>query len=146
MKTQKLLGLSLIALSIAIASCKDKNDDVVIARSVLVQKTWKMTDEVETIGTTTTNTFASIPSCSKDDLTILRANGLGEFNEGPTKCSALDPQIDPITWSLTTNDTKLVLDGFPMDIVELSATTLKVTLDFSSGGTVYKTTNTFTAQ
>jgi hypothetical protein len=49
--------------------------------------------------------------CDTDGFLLLAANGTGTVDEGPTKCDPGFPQSAPITWSFSTNETVLNLNG-----------------------------------
>ncbi|MCK9404712.1 MAG: hypothetical protein M0Q26_15065 [Chitinophagaceae bacterium] len=59
-----------------------------------------------------TDDYASLAACVKDNKVVYRASGSYESSEGATKCSSSDPQIlETGTWSLTTNETILVVQA-----------------------------------
>ncbi|MEA3427315.1 MAG: lipocalin family protein [Bacteroidota bacterium] len=59
-----------------------------------------------------TDDYAGLTACVKDNKVVYRANGTYESNEGATKCNPSDPQIlETGTWSLTTNETILVVQA-----------------------------------
>lgn len=56
-----------------------------------------------------TDEYASMTACEKDNRIVFKTNASYESNEGPTKCSASDPQIrETGTWSLTQSETVLI--------------------------------------
>ncbi len=75
--------------------------------------------------------------CEKDDITTFNTNGTYSIDEGATKCDPDDPQIsDSGSWSLSSDKKTLTMDGFSLEVITLTSTDLKVSLDlFGSEGT-----------
>ncbi len=142
MKKNFLLSLLGLSVLLAVSSCKDKNEEAIpLTKSQLLSgATWRLTGvSVSQLGVTI-DLFQQLSSCDKDNLTLYKTGGAFEVNEGATKCSSTDPQIvESGTWALTTNETKLstTSGGFTdvYDILELTATTLKVKQTDQSGTT-----------
>jgi len=53
----------------------------------------------------------TLEACDTDNFLLLAANGTGTVDEGPTKCVAGFPQSAPLTWSFSSNETVLNLNG-----------------------------------
>ena len=101
-----------ISLFFILAGCSksvDSNTTVNFTKTQLLTKAdWIQTgsDTKLTTETVWTDNFARNSACSKDDRIVFRANGTFEINEGPTKCSPSDPQIQETgTWSFAQNET-----------------------------------------
>lgn len=76
-----------------------------------------------------TDIFPTFDACDKDDFHIFKAGGVFNADNGPTKCDPADDQIFTVsTWALSANDTKLTFDGDEFTIVELTATSMKLTI------------------
>lgn len=121
MKNRQILTLAVIA-AIAFAGCK-KNDDDSTPKSkkeLLTTGSWIMTDYIQA----GTSTWADMESCEKDDYFTFKTDGKGTFDEGPTKCDPSDPQTETVTWSMSTDETKLTIDGQEESIAELTETSM----------------------
>lgn len=95
-------------------------------------------------GNAVTDIFAIMESCEKDDFEIFKTNGIWEYNNGPTKCDALDPQIiysEP--WNFTANETKVIVGTVECTILELTETTLKLRYTFDDAGITYTEEDTY---
>ena len=114
-------------------------------------KSWKLTAvTVKKNNDAPVDEFLDYDACEKDDLYTYRANNTYEANEGATKCNPSANQIRATgTWAFTTNETKLstTVGTFVniYDLVELTATTLKVR-ETSVDGATYISDYTYTAQ
>ena len=90
--------------------------------------------------------------CDKDDIYIIKANGVGEYNEGATKCDPGDPQTEAFTWALKSNNTILTISettggisvGVDYEIIQLDASTLKLKFTFDNAGVSQTITETYT--
>lgn len=121
-------------------------------KELLVDGKWQITALSTTYndgtGDTTIDSYADWDACMKDDFTTFSADGKGVNDEGATKCDATDPQTDNFTWSLIDNDTKIRIveageDDDTSDIVEITATQIKLKEAFNSQGVAGTTTITF---
>lgn len=84
-----------------------------------------------------------VPSCSKDDLTTYKANGQVVYDEGAVKCNAGDPQTTTDTWSFNSTETIITEGSVSYNVIELTATTLKITYTETINGVDYLITGTF---
>jgi hypothetical protein len=72
---------------------------------------------------------ATLKPCEKDDIFTFNKDSTGLIDEGPTKCHVTDPQTDPLSWYLTSNQTILnvtsstVLNG-SLNISSVTSTNL----------------------
>lgn len=75
-----------------------------------------------------------VPDCTKDDYTIFKSGGAYEYDMGPTKCNANDPQIKPGTgtWKFNSTESRLTVGSLDYQIEEL--TDSKLTLLLSGPG------------
>ncbi|MCB2409304.1 hypothetical protein [Hymenobacter lucidus] len=143
----KRLPIAILALACAFTSCKKDNEDVKpqSKSDLLTAKSWRASAAVYTItsGTATNsidlyngvdpNKNPYTPACTKDDFLKFNTDKSAVFDEGATRCSPSDPQSSKGAWDFTSNESKLLLSetstsssGELYDIVELSATTLKI--------------------
>jgi len=100
---------------------------------------------------TTDNYATDYAPCDKDDYTKFDTNKVFRNNEGTLKCDPTAPQETIDTWDFNSDQTKLIINipgsplAFQSDIVELTATTLKIRYSSGSGATLETQTLTFTA-
>ena len=93
--------------------------------------------------------YPALPACARDDFFVLRLDGGGDWDEGPSKCQAGAPQTAPLAWQLRADDTELWLEPLglgpnPYVIEQLTPTTLAVRYyPLPSSQTAYR--KTFTA-
>lgn len=138
MQRRNLFGLLLLAgLALAHSSC-DKDDGNEKGQSrmdLLTTGQWRMTAfsvspaiDFDYDGDTDSDVLATFEPCHKDDYTVFKADGKAELNEGPTKCDALDPQVEYIDWAFVNGEKEIIIDGDRCTIVELSGTRFRVTL------------------
>ena len=148
MKPQIQIGLWLLLATGAagLLSCKPDNQPTAKTKmELLTQASWKRTALVSdpaydwyANGTSDTDVLSYMWSCEKDNLDIYRANGIVETNEGPSKCSASDPQTWDATWAFADNETKIVINGVDeYTIDELTETTLRLRSTFVENGVTY---------
>src|SRR5215467_6320200 len=55
-------------------------------------------------GTVTTNIYAIMKDCEKDDFETYKTNGTWEYNEGPSKCDPSYPQLFTFPWHFANNE------------------------------------------
>ncbi|HZK93946.1 MAG TPA: lipocalin family protein [Prolixibacteraceae bacterium] len=124
MKSFKYLFLLVIALTIAVASCK-KDEVTKSKKELLTAKQWKF------LSRKTNGVADVINNCEKDDFTIFSSNGTYTWNPTTVKC---DPSqtIQTGTWTLSSDEKTLSVDGDEATIVELTESRLVVsTIDGS---------------
>lgn len=145
-----LLGLSLL---LTMVGCGKKSDPTPTpsfsANTVaLTAPKWRITAIVGATTfagqTTTTDGYAGLPNCQKDNFLKFNTNLTAVYDEGATKCSSSAAQSKQATWSYNSAETQLTIidpsvpagsvgNTITADILQLTATTLQV-----------KTTNTQT--
>lgn len=129
---KKILLITLIStMMLGMASCtksEDKTSTPATSTSktdLLTAKKWKVVALIYN----GQDAYAAMDACDKDDLHIFKVGGVYNADNGPTKCAPTDDQIFIIsTWALSANDTKLTFDGDTFTIVELTATSMKLTI------------------
>jgi hypothetical protein len=147
MKNLWLIALALTSV-LFFAACKKEDAKPQTKTEILTQKPWVIQKFEERIGTAAwVDDFPNFDACSKDDLYIFRANNTYEFNEGPTKCNASDPQIfETGNWIFKNNETVLSLDGEDFNIDQLAENSMVISLSESFGGVTYNVRITFRNQ
>jgi hypothetical protein len=145
-------ALLLLTISVLMFRCSDDDNDNDVKTSDLIQGSWQVTGDVISppidLGAgPISDLYAESEACDRDDLYIFKANGVGEFNEGPTKCDPGDPQSAPFTWSLANNDKNLVISqggtALTFEIAQLDNTRLILVLKEDYLGTLYTETITY---
>ena len=153
----KKLFLLLLATASLGACKKDSNSTSPAAASrpdLLTAKNWRLSAYTSTFtaaGTpaVTTDEYAGLPACERDNFAKFNTNKSVAFDEGPTKCNTTDPQTENGTWDFNSDYTKLTLGdpqlgGFPVpfDVIDLSASTmaLRYTYTYSTNGISYSQT------
>ncbi len=137
MKIFKMLGLSLLAISLTMGACK-KDEDTKSTADILVEGQWDLT------GLTINPGFEVFPGvvisdllidedpCDADDLTIFNADGSATGDEGATKCDPSDPQTySNGSWSLSADEKTLTItfDGIQIPFTVKSASSSKSVLE-----------------
>lgn len=142
---KKLLFAS--AMALVLVSCKkDKNEDTstpITTQSIsgtytLGSITMKMGTSPETDAT------SSMDACQRDDRMTLNVDGSAIYTDAGTKCSPAGD--DTGTWALTSNNTKLSLDGYEMTIQSFVNGALKLSETETISGTTYTYTITYNKQ
>lgn len=121
MKNKQILTLIALA-AIAFAGCKNNDDDSTpkSKKELLTAGSWIMTDYIQA----GTSTWADKENCEKDDYFTFKTDGKGTFDEGATKCDPSDPQTETVDWSLSSDESKLTIDGLEQTIAELTETSM----------------------
>lgn len=166
MKKVFLLMLGVASLS----ACKKDSEPTPTASSrtdLLLAKNWRLSAQTTTFTSAATNGIPAMTNvadvyatyygdaCKRDNSLKFNSNKTIVMDEGATKCSASDPQTQAGTWNFNSDETKLTLVDpaqggtlQPFDVVELSATTLRLRhIIVTNGGVLVTSTNdiTFTA-
>jgi len=154
MKKQFLLIILAVFL---FSSCKKEEKDpepnptpLKTKTELLISSPWKLVaTTVDPAIAGTSDLYAEMEACEKDDLVKYEANKTGIYDDGATKCDPTDPQTEVFNWTWDLTETKITEDGMIYDVIQLNETTLKseAILDGASfGGTPgvkYKFTATF---
>lgn len=140
-------------------ACKKDNDDdkPKSKTELLTAKNWRLSAAVVS-GTYQGTSFsedgyANADPCEKDNFLKFNSNKTVAYDQGPTKCddTAADPQTEQGAWDFNSDESKLLLSNtgggatFGLDILELTASTLKVEYSESDTDGTYKYTLTYTA-
>ncbi|WP_147320749.1 hypothetical protein [Hymenobacter lapidiphilus] len=117
MKKIIFLLLALIAGSAFVGCSNDKKSEDPAPKSkseLLMAKTWTITAETETVGTTTKSVFENYAACELDNATQFLAGNSMSYDQGAIQCDPDEPRTIIGSWALSENDTKLglVVYGF----------------------------------
>jgi hypothetical protein len=136
----KLFILSIIA--IAFFSCKKDESSppaTITKTTILAEQSWKFNNaglDPDKNGSIDADVSDQIPACLKDNTVSFSSNGNGIVDEGTTKCNTTDPQTVPFTWSFTSNETLININGNAIagkggqyKVVALSSTQLSLSKD-----------------
>lgn len=115
-----LKNLFIVGLTICIfSSCKKDKTFEVNKTQLLTAGNWRIIGATSTVIATgvTTDTYAGLRACEKDNEFRFTASGVHEYLEGATKCNAADPQVIYLySWRFLNNET----------VVEISAGTSRL--------------------
>jgi len=159
MKTFRILSLALL-VAIAFVACKKDDPAPTPAPTkteLLTEKNWKVTALTVNPGfvldgVSYTDIYAQMDACSQDDLSQFKASGQILYDEGPSKCSDISPQVQTGTWLFSAGETEIIVtdaDGasYKYKILELTATQFKFQYEtVSTDGINYTFTVTHTKQ
>jgi hypothetical protein len=103
------------SISFVFLSCKkdDSSSNAQTKTDLITKSSWKYEDagaDADRNGTIDISLSSQIPSCLKDNILTLTANGSGTVDEGADVCASV-PQTTPVTWSFDNNETYLNLGG-----------------------------------
>lgn len=146
----------------ALGACKKNDDNAPRSNTdLLTASNWHLSAGTTTTlinngPPTTTDSYAKMSACERDNFVKFDADRTYVGDEGPTLCSASDPQTQTGTWKLENSDNKLIISdpGAPgtdqaFDIITLSVSAMRLhnTATYSFGGVTASTTvnQTFTA-
>ena len=124
---------------VTLLSCNKPDKPPVNSQSktqMLTTGTWKIAAIVsdnDGNGSYEADSYASFPTCLKDNFYTFKAGGALDMDEAAIKCDPTDPQINTTSWLLSQNDTRLTLDGDEYVIDILNPTTLT----FKDGDATY---------
>lgn len=106
---QKLSFLLIFFGIVTLASCNDDENNNLTKSDMLIG-TWNLT-KFETVidGETRDETNEFVPNCTKDNTLSFEQNGVYKFDEGASKCFTEDEQSTIGTWSLNSEETKLII-------------------------------------
>jgi hypothetical protein len=138
MKKQFFFLLVFISATVFIfSSCNKKDSTPVVPKTkteLLVLGAWKFK------GATSggSDISGSLQACQKDNIMTFLAAGTGSVDEGPAKCNAADPQINPLTWNFASSETILHVSatlfsntGNDFTLISLTETELVVSIIYA---------------
>ncbi len=146
----------LLLLAASLGACKKNDDNAPSRADLLTAKNWRVSADtytkVDNGKTTTVDEYAKSLACERDNFLKFNTNKSLITDEGATKCSASDPQMQTSNWDFSGDQTKLNYSFSPQssfvlssDIVELSATTLRLRATNTNGTTTETEDITYTA-
>jgi hypothetical protein len=123
----------MFAITASLFSCK--KDPVAKSKTdLLTQATWKQINSEYSTGGTYTSDWSTYQACEKDNLTTFNSNKTYQYTEGVSKCNPVDPDtIDNGTWEFNANESQLITDGQPANLVTLDENSLVITIDLGGG-------------
>ena len=150
----KVIALPLLITTITTTlSCeKDKDEPAVKTKTeLLTTGTWKLISYTSNpaydwygTGDYATDILAALNPCEADGFDTYKTNGTVEINEGAIKCDPADPQTFTASWQFTDNESKIMYDGLDeYELVELTATTMRLQSTFVENGVSYTHYETF---
>jgi len=105
-------------------SCKKKEERITLRTEIITEGQWKITASVTELRvngqTTTTDLYALMPDCVKDNLYKFNMDGSVTTDEGDTKCDPNAPQtfVNPGgKWEFTDADTKIRITDTSMAVL-----------------------------
>lgn len=146
--------LALITLSaILILSIGCSKDDTQPTASELFSKSWIQTDLLTTVNGITQSVFDDeYELCDQDNAYNFKSDGTFNITENTTKCDPSDPdEVAAGTWTILEDGKKLTItrtgeDPQVLDIDELTASSMKVSVTDNSIGISVKATLVFSAK
>ncbi|WP_303309444.1 hypothetical protein [Hymenobacter sp. BT730] len=158
MKHTLRLFIALLLVGSFSACKKDNDDDKPKSKTeLLTAKNWRMSAEtysyVDGGRTVTEDAYVDYEPCAKDDFEKYNTDKTLVYDQGPTKCddTASDPQTQQVNWDFNSDQSKLILSdpgsalSLSFDIVELTASTLKLQFKGSSNGINFTYAATYNA-
>ena len=118
MKSFKYFFLLVIALTIAVTSCK-KDAVTKSKKELLTSNQWKY------LSSKTNGVADVLDACEKDDFVIFSSNGTYTYNPTTIKCDPSET-IQTGNWTLSSDEKTLSIDGDEATIVELTESRLVV--------------------
>jgi len=131
MKTIKCLVLLAFSLTLMVTSCKKDDKTPMTKSEMLTAKSWKLSSSK------TNGVVDVLDDCDKDDFIKLASNGTYTYNPGSNKCDPSET-TDTGTWSLSSDEKSIIIDGQSATIVELTES--KFVYSISAGGYTYEAT------
>lgn len=124
----------------------EAEEDITTSAGALEGTKWKMTSLIvgQEIGgqKTEADFFALADDCSKDDVMMFNAGSNFTYDEGPTKCSPIDPQQEIGKWTLSSDKKKLTLISESINnteepvVYDVVITSTKLTLKYNENMSV----------
>lgn len=140
MKKQSLIPIILLFTVISVSSCKKDDDNDKSKNDLLTQKGWKIVTILDDPGTGVYENFP-IDECNKDDVLKFETNHTYHLSIG-TPCDPSDSD-ETGSWSLSSDEKTLTVDGDDATIESLDEHSLVVFLSETYLGVTYRTKTTF---
>ncbi|HVZ57481.1 MAG TPA: lipocalin family protein [Chitinophagaceae bacterium] len=147
MSARRHVSAGVLVLLLILAACsRDPSAKPQTKTDLLVLASWKI--QKVTVGGI--DVTSQLDACEMDNTVTFQANGNGSWDEGATKCNAGDPQTNPFTWALQSNDTVLeVSDSLftggsgRFTLMTLTSSQLVLSQNITYGGTTQTAVVTF---
>ena len=126
-----------VLLAVNLVSCQKDEATPPSKTDLLTAKNWRLaayTTQFTTNGiSTTTNTYASQPSCERDNFIVFKRDKSLLFDQGPIRCDPTSSQTTTFQWDWQDNETNLaytstvnVVGTVKHEVLELTASTLRL--------------------
>jgi len=141
----------LFVTSLFFGCSKSNNNNTTKSKTELLQGSWHHTSVIyspamydyNNDGVKDAEAYPFTADCQKDDFMTLQTNGVAVFDEGTTKCNPSDPQTRNTTWSLSSDEKTLTVDGASVTLIQLDDNVLKVLTTGSDNGVSFTITVTY---
>jgi hypothetical protein len=145
MKFIKIIGISLVLITVYTA-CKKSKSDTKSKADLLTQKPWKFAAaRSKQDNGNWEDIFLNIDSCRRDDILSFSTSSFYAIDGGLIKCFPADSQIVASgSWAFDNNETQIVLTGNQIkSLLILTEDTLKYSETGPSGWSTYTAEYTY---
>jgi hypothetical protein len=129
MKKTLLTSTLLVALGLAVVSCKKKDDPAPSTSSLLTSGGWKTSKMSITMSGVSMDITQD---CYKDNVDTFTSDGTHTHNAGTDNCDG-DDETYTSTYKLIDGDKKIVLDGDTVSISSISSSKLVLSQSLEGG-------------
>jgi len=132
-----LLFIAVSAFCFTACKKNDTSSPPTTKKDILTSGSWKLTAVVsdeDGDGTYEFDDYKEFEACFIDNSYTFKSDYTLIFDEGASKCEDTDPQSFTSSWSLTNNDTNLVIESDTYVIQELTSTKLVAKLTYGGPG------------
>ena len=144
---------AVVVLGLLTLGCSKKKDDAAPSKTdLLTGKNWIISAEtvspgISSGGTIITDLYGQFQSCQKDDFVRFETPNVLKDDEGAVKCVSTDPQTTTGTWVFNADQSIITItEGATiqsLNIIELTDSSLKVTVSQTSNNVAYTFTVTY---
>jgi hypothetical protein len=141
--------LVLFSFVFSLISCAKKDFSAPKSKSQLLTRgPWYFSSfEQKTDNNPWIDNSISLPTCGKDNFFMFQINNVFVVDEGRTKCSSSDPQINSSPWRFEEGNTKIIITLNTVEssftIEQLDESALSYWTSFINGGITYYTRYTY---
>ena len=110
----KLFFIAIISLALFACKKNDSKSGGTTKTTLVTQQSWKFDNaglDPDKNGSIDLDVSSQIPTYVTDNTISFTSNGSGTVDEGATKKVNTDPQTIPFTWSFTSNETLMNING-----------------------------------
>lgn len=126
----KIHSYALLASLAVLTFSACKKEDKISKTELLTSGSWKVSSQVTTKGSSSTDDYKEMKDCEKDDYITFKTNGSVEYNAGTIKCWEDEDQVETSEWKFSENETTLIIDGLQSTILALTKSDLKVSVTY----------------